>query len=139
MLGLTTKLTTKPTENRGMWRSIWHELRRPRFVDAPRRDGGNRGAVGRVHACRRDGHPETTEPAADRLLARGHAGSRPRLCGRPGPEPRDEIPDGLKSDLLIDPALAFRHPEARSPKMPGVRVVYGWVHQNFVFSLGRAN
>jgi hypothetical protein len=26
---LTTKLTTKPTENRGMWRSVWHELRQP--------------------------------------------------------------------------------------------------------------
>jgi len=81
-----------------------------------------------IHASRRDGHPETTEPAADRLLARGHAGSRPRLCGRPGPEPRDEVADGLKSDLLIDPALPFRHPEAPSPKRPGVRVVYGWVH-----------
>jgi len=81
-----------------------------------------------IHASRRDGHPETTEPAADRLLTRGHAGSRPRLCGRPGPEPRDEVADGLKSDLLIDPALPFRHPEAPSPKRPGVRVVYGWVH-----------
>jgi hypothetical protein len=41
---LTTKLTTKPTENRGMWRSVWHELRQPgntKCIAQHRTDGGH--------------------------------------------------------------------------------------------------